>query len=109
MPKTVTRNELHSLINNAGPPILIEALPEKYYAQGHLPGAKHLPHDQVNEKMAEVAPDKDAAIVVYCASIDCRNSHLAAADFEALGYTNIAVFPGGKKDWEDAGLPLERE
>jgi len=108
MPKTLTRDELQSRITNGGAPILIEALPEKYYAEGHLPGAKHLPHDQVNEKAAAVAPDKDAAIVVYCANIDCRNSHLAAADFEALGYANIAVYPGGKKDWEDAWLPLER-
>jgi len=37
----------------------------------------------------------------------CRNSHLAAADFEALGYSDVSVYPGGKKDWQEAGLNLE--
>lgn len=106
MAATVTRDELQSRIANGSAPILIEALPEKYYQEGHLPGARHLPHDEVKERAGEVAPDKTASIVVYCASETCRNSHQAAAAFEMLGYTDVAVYPGGKKDWQEAGLPL---
>lgn len=108
MTKTINRRELQALMENGTAPVLIEALPEKYYAQGHLPGARHLPHDAVKEKAAQVAPDKTAPIVVYCASETCRNSHQAAAQFSALGYSDIAVYPGGKKDWEEAGLAFEK-
>ena len=109
MPKNIDRDQLHSLITNGGSAIVIEALPEKYYTEGHLPGAKHLPHDQVNEGAGRVAPDKGAAIIVYCANAECRNSHLAAADFEALGYSDVSVYPGGKKDWREAGFKLETD
>jgi rhodanese-related sulfurtransferase len=52
--------------------------------------------------------DKEQAIVVYCASATCQNSHQAAADLEKRGYRNVAVYPGGKADWVEAGLRLER-
>lgn len=86
---------------------LVEALPEKYYRDGHLPGARHLPHDEVRQHAASVLPDKAAEIVVYCASATCQNSHIAARVLEQLGYTNVAVYAGGKRDWQEAGLALE--
>ncbi|HVZ35630.1 MAG TPA: rhodanese-like domain-containing protein [Polyangiaceae bacterium] len=89
--------------------VLVEALPEKYYRDGHLPGARHLPHDQVAELASKVLPERDAEIVVYCASSTCQNSHIAARHLARLGYTRVAVFGGGKKAWVEAGLPLESE
>ena len=86
---------------------LVEALPEKYYRDGHLPRARHLPHDQVRQLAASVLPDKAAEVVVYCASATCQNSHIAAKVLEQLGYTNVAVYAGGKRDWQEAGLALE--
>lgn len=108
MTKTVDLDQLKSLIANGNAPVLIEALPEKYFLDGHLPGARHLPHDEVKEKAAQVVPDKSVPIVVYCASDTCRNSHQAAEAFKTLGYNDVAVYPGGKKDWEEAGLALEK-
>ena len=35
--------------------------------------------------------------------------HIAAKVLEQLGYTNVAVYAGGKQDWQEAGLALERE
>lgn len=55
-----------------------------------------------------VLPDRNAEIVVYCASATCQNSHIAARVLEQMGYGNVAVYPGGKQDWQDAGLPVER-
>ena len=88
--------------------ILVEALPEKYYRDGHLPSAIHLPHDQVKELAPQLLSDRDAEIVVYCASETCRNSDIAARTLEWLGYTHVSVFTGGKQAWLEAGLPLER-
>jgi len=87
--------------------VLVEALPEKYFRDGHLPGARHLPHDQVARLAATVLPEREAEIVVYCASNTCQNSHIAARRLEQLGYTRVAVFAGGKKEWVEAGLSLE--
>jgi len=73
-----------------------------------VPGARHLPHDRVRELAPGVLPDRNAEIVVYCASATCQNSHIAARVLEQLGYTNVAVYAGGKQDWQEAGLPVER-
>lgn len=67
-----------------------------------------MPHDQVDSLAAKVLPAKSAAIVVYCASKTCQNSHLAARRLEQLGYADVAVYAGGKEDWSAAGLPVER-
>lgn len=109
MPKTITRDDLHSSIFNGRAPVLLEALPEKYFAEGHLPGAKRLPNDEVEARAPTLVPDKSASIVVYCASETCRNSHQAAAALESVGYTDVAVYPGGKKDWLTAGYELETD
>jgi rhodanese-related sulfurtransferase len=55
-----------------------------------------------------VLPDKSAEIVVYCASRSCQNSHVAAAKLSQMGYANVAVYAGGKQDWSEAGLPVDR-
>jgi rhodanese-related sulfurtransferase len=88
--------------------VLVEALPEKYYRDGHLPGARHLPHDRVAELAPQLLPQRDAEIVVYCASSTCQNSHIAARLLVQLGYSQVAVYPGGKKEWAERGLELER-
>lgn len=92
----------------AGRAVLVEALPEKYYADWHLPGARHLPHDQVDALAPRMLPEKDTEIVVYCANAQCRNSHIAAHALTKLGYRNVSVYAEGKKDWIEAGLPVVR-
>jgi rhodanese-related sulfurtransferase len=67
-----------------------------------------MPHDRVRTLAPTVVPDKQAEIIVYCASDTCRNSHLAAQTLEAIGYTNVGVYAGGKKEWVEAGLALEK-
>ena len=108
MYQTIDREELRRRLARANPPVLAEALPEKYWRDWHLPGARHLPHDEVDRLAAAVLPDKTAEIVVYCASRSCQNSHIAAAKLTQLGYENVAVYAGGKQDWSEAGLAVER-
>ncbi len=105
--KEIARQELQSLLSNGHKPILIEALPARYYLDSHLPGAVHMPHDRTAELAAAVAPERDSAIVVYCASATCRNSHITAAQLERMGYGNVRVYAGGKQDWVEAGLTTE--
>ncbi len=106
--RTITRSEIERHLQIKTPLTLVEALPEKYYRDGHLPGAIHLPHDQVRQLAAERLPDKNAFIVTYCANAPCQNSRIAAQVLDALGYPNVAEYIEGKQDWLDAGLPLEK-
>ncbi|AKV02198.1 Rhodanese-like domain protein [Labilithrix luteola] len=107
--KTIDLAALRAALASSGAAMLLEALPERYFREGHLPGAVHFPHDNVAARAAAVLPDRRARIVVYCASDTCKNSHQAAEELVRLGYEDVAVFVGGKKEWLAAGLPLETE
>jgi rhodanese-related sulfurtransferase len=88
--------------------VLLEALPASYFASGHLPGARHLPHDAPEAALRAALPDPDAEIVTYCASTTCPNSHVLAARLMGAGYRNVSVFGPGKSAWLEAGLSLAR-
>ncbi len=108
MTATIARDELKTRLDAGEPITLIEALPEEYYRKAHLPGARLLPHDRVDELAPALLPDKDAVIVVYCANLPCPNSAIAAERLAELGYAAVLEYAEGKQDWIDAGYPVER-
>ena len=105
MVKSITREILKQRLDGGGL-VLLEALPAQYYEHAHLPGALRLNHDEVVDGAGALVPDRHAEIVVYCASETCPNSHIAAEILEQLGYTDVSVYAGGKKDWIEAGMPI---
>jgi rhodanese-related sulfurtransferase len=107
MTATINRDELRAGLD-ASTLVLVDALPESYYAQQHLPGALNLVADDVEARAATLLPDKDAAVVTYCSNRTCPNSGQVAARLEKLGYTNVRKYPDGIQDWVEAGLPTEQ-
>jgi rhodanese-related sulfurtransferase len=68
MVKTISRDELKQKIDRQEKFMLVETLPATAYDHAHLPGAINLPPNQVTELLPGLLPDKNAEIVVYCAS-----------------------------------------
>jgi len=107
MSKQLTLAQLKSCLDARSAPILVDALGERYFAADHIPGAINVPHTIADDVLRARLPDTRAQIVTYCANPACQNSHLLAHRLQVLGYTNVSVFPGGKKEWAEAGMPLE--
>ena len=107
MPNQISRDDLHHLMINGHRPVLVEALGAAYYADAHLPGAVNIPPGLVDRLAPPLLPDRQAPIVVYCTGT-ATSSHAVAQRLEQLGYTAVSVYPGGKEDWVEHGLPLER-
>jgi rhodanese-related sulfurtransferase len=107
MTATISRNEIKTRIDTGEPITLVEALPPEYFNHAHLPGAINIPHDQVRELAPSILPDKEALIAVYCASTECKNSRIATDLLHSLGFVNAREYVDGKKDWIEAGLPVE--
>lgn len=105
----ISLDQLRERIDTNPELVLVEALPEQYYRHSHLPGAINIPHDAVDELAPQRLPDRDAEIVVYCASGPCPNSGIAADRLVELGYTRVADYHEGKAEWVEAGLPVEGE
>ena len=74
------------------------------YAEGHVPGAVNVPHDQVASRLAEVPKDKD--VVLYCRS--GRRAGLAADVLAANGYTRLSHLEGDMTAWVEKGRPVEK-
>src|SRR5258708_38080311 len=84
MLKQIDREELRRKLAGNARPVLVEALPEKYWRDWRLPGARHLPHDEVDRLASRVLPDKDAEIGVYFPSPTCRHSPAPAHPLQQL-------------------------
>ena len=92
----ITAEEAKTIMDTEQGYVLLETRTREEYAQGHIPGAIQISHDEITEKAEEVLTDKDQLILVYCRS--GRRSKIAAEALVELGYTNIKEF-GGIIDW----------
>lgn len=105
--KTISLNDLLDRLHSPTPPALVEALPPRHFAQGHLPGALNMNVGEVKALAPGLLPAKSGGVVVYCASATCTNSDQVAVQLHAMGYADVAVFKGGKAEWQAAGHALE--
>ena len=77
--------------------IILDVREQDEYDSGHIPGAVLLPVGTIDEETAaEVIPEKDSTVLVYCRS--GNRSRQAADKLARLGYTNIVEF-GGINSW----------
>lgn len=77
--------------------IILDVREQDEYDSGHIPGAILLPVGTIDEETAaEVIPEKDSTVLVYCRS--GNRSKTASSALAELGYTNIYEF-GGINTW----------
>ena len=81
---------------DAGKAVAVDVREPDEYAVGHIPGAKLLPLGEVNSRAAEVLPEKEATLLVYCRT--GRRSAEAVQKLDALGYSNLYDL-GGILSW----------
>lgn len=86
--------------------VLVDTLPEQSFAKGHLPGAINIVSDDILRQAPERLPDRNAPVVVYCASAACKRAGLSAERLKSLGYTRVHHYVSGKQSWLAPGYPL---
>ena len=106
---TITTEELQKKLERGDDFVLVDALAPMVYAHSHLPGAVNMPPGAVDAaRCAKRMPELSTEIVVYCANPNYEDSVVTGERLRALGYTNVRHYPGGKEEWKELGLPLER-
>jgi rhodanese-related sulfurtransferase len=103
----ISRDELQRKVEAGDRFVIVDALAPMSFARSHLPGAINLPLEWVDDRAPRKIPDLDLEVVVYCVDVDCDSSVLVAERLIDLGYRNVRHYPGGKREWVEAGLPLE--
>ena len=64
----ISRDELKKKIDSKERFLLVETLAAEKFKRSHLPGAINLPPDQIKQLAAQLLPEKNADIIVYCSS-----------------------------------------
>jgi hydroxyacylglutathione hydrolase len=82
--------------------LLVDVRERSEYDDGHVPGARHIPYEQLEQRLDEVP--RAQTLVVYCTS-GVRSS-LATSIFERNGIATSNL-RGGFNAWRNAGLPIE--
>lgn len=75
------------------------------WEDSHITEAKLIPRGLLEYMAAEELPDKQARIVVHCAT--GGRSALAAKTLKEMGYENVANMDGGITAWRERGYEVE--
>jgi rhodanese-related sulfurtransferase len=86
--------------------VLLDARSEASFAAAHLPGARSLPHREIDAQAAAVLPD--GLLVVYCWGPGCNAATKACARLAAHG-REVKEMLGGFEYWVREGHPVEGE
>jgi len=99
----------------SGDAIFVDARDPEEFECGTIPGSvnisfNYMPMEGLEEYIDSTlnrAP-KDKPIIIFCSGEECDLSLHLARNMQDFGYTNLMVFFGGSREWENMGLEVER-
>src|SRR2546428_5025318 len=94
--------ELRRLVDE-GQVTLLDVRPEHEYRQGHIAGARSIPVDELERRLAELPRDRE--VVAYCRGPYCVYSDEAGEVLQRHGFS-VRRLEEGFPEWRAAGLPV---
>ncbi|KFL37099.1 hypothetical protein N788_11270 [Arenimonas donghaensis DSM 18148 = HO3-R19] len=85
----------------ADAPLLLDVRSPEEFAQGHLPGAVLIPHDQLASRLDEL--DRDRWVLVYCRS--GKRATTAQGILEDAGF-EVRQIQGSWLRWQEEDRPV---
>ena len=86
--------------------VVIDVCETEEFAAGHIGGAKNIPLNLLEEKLASTVKNKALPLILVCAT--GARSGRAVAIAKKLGYENSQALSGGLKAWRTTNLPIEK-
>lgn len=107
--RLIRPESLKTLVDSAGPPLLLDVRTKYEFLEGHLNRAiqmefglgdlDELRPSKKERLLALLGPDRDRPIVIYDASLNCPRAAVAAHWVSGLGYRNVHRLVGGWRTW----------
>lgn len=88
----------------AGDVVVLDVRPGSEYAGGHLPGAVHIPLEELADRLGELPRDRE--VVAYCRGQYCVLAHEAVRLLTSEGLLARRA-SDGVVEWRLAGVPVE--
>jgi rhodanese-related sulfurtransferase len=106
-PATIAPDQLvQRLEKNDTSLVVLDVRTPQEFAAGHIPGAVNIPHDQLPNRLAEIAGAKNKDVVVYCRS--GRRSAIALETLSSQGFKSVKHLEGDMLKWEEEKLPTAK-
>lgn len=84
--------------------LVIDLRDNNAFSQGHIVGAKNIPHTRLSQEIADLAKYKSKPVILIC---DLgRNSASSGTLMRKQGFEKVVMLSGGIQAWRAAGLPL---
>ena len=98
----------------AGQTMFVDARDPEEFVCGTIPGSINIPFEYMpSENLAGYIDsclghvDKDTPIIVFCGGEECDLSLHLARNMQEMGYTSLAIFFGGAREWQNVGFEME--
>jgi rhodanese-related sulfurtransferase len=99
-------SDVHAALESGRPGfVLVDSRSAESWAQGHVPGALHLPGREIAGRAAAEL-DPAVPVVTYCWGPGCNGATRAALTLAQLGY-RVREMIGGFEYWAREGLAVE--
>jgi rhodanese-related sulfurtransferase/predicted transcriptional regulator len=102
--EAIGREELLTRLGR-GDVVLVDVRPEQEFAAGHIDGARSIPLDELEQRLAELPADRE--IVAYCLGPFCAYAHEAVRRLHASG-RSARRLEEGWPEWRLADKPSKR-
>jgi rhodanese-related sulfurtransferase len=104
--KPISMTELHEKLHHlSSSEIILDVRTREEYAEGHVPGSKNIPHDEIENHVNELK--KYECLYIHCRS--GKRAQVAIGSLEKHGLKNwVCISSSGMQDWLAAGFPIEK-
>lgn len=102
----VSQQEVLAWIESDQGPVLVDTRSREEYESGHVPGAIHIPHDEVAQRLDELEPYRERGVVLYC-----ERGGRAGQAAEVLlreDFPDVRHLEGDMSAWRSKNRPVER-
>jgi rhodanese-related sulfurtransferase len=101
---SVQPDGLAALLAGEAAPLLLDVRTPEEFAQGHVPGAKLVPIQELEARLGELDAYKQRGIVAYC-EVGGRAGK-AAELLRAKGFTDVRLLDGSMRRWREEGREI---
>jgi len=85
--------------------IIVDVREDSEWNEQHIPGAIHIPLEQLTERLPELKQYKDSPVITQCKT--GGRSAKALDVLKTEGFSKVYNMDGGIIAWDNAGLKLE--
>jgi rhodanese-related sulfurtransferase len=101
----ISAEALLTRIDSGVAPVILDVRSRAEFANGHVPGARHIPFWRISRRIGELSLPPEAELVVYCGH--GPRAVLAGRSLRRRGFTRITYLEGHFSRWRGGGFREE--